>query len=75
MTSDVLFNKDTGTVWAEFSDGTSVLLGSADNDSQAYLVVGDVGLVRMSDWLPAYGPVRSCMVAIPDRWAPPPAPK
>lgn len=70
-TAEALYNRDTGNLWLEYPDSRTVQLGTADNPGLAYEALGRVGLIRTGNWLPAYGPVRSCTVGEPEGWTPP----
>lgn len=60
--AQALYNPVTSSVWLELPDGTSRPVGTARSRRDAYLVLGQAGLIRTSDWLPAYGPVVTATV-------------
>lgn len=57
-----LFNPVTTNIWLEMHDGTTRELGTATSRRDAYHVLGQSGLIRTSDWIPAYGPVVTATV-------------
>lgn len=61
------FNPATGRVWVEFDNGPTVQLSDARSAREAYQVIGRADLVRWSNWIPSYGPVRECRVGISAR--------
>lgn len=60
----IRWNRLTGNVWLAAEDnigGTD--LGQAFSQLDAYDLIGRAGFVRWSNMLPAYGPVRECLVS------------
>lgn len=54
---------DSGTVWLQRGDGSTVQLGNVGASRTAALkLIAQAGLVRTGDWLIEYGKVRSCTV-------------
>jgi hypothetical protein len=61
-----LFNLVTTVVWLQLPDGTTRELGAATGHRDACRVLGQSGLIRTGNWLPAYGPVVTATVRTPD---------
>lgn len=64
MTTTVAFyNTESGAVWVQPITGEARQLRKAADKSDAYTAIGEAGLVRVGNWLPAYGPVMSALLA------------
>jgi hypothetical protein len=59
-------NPESGNVWLEALGRETVHLGVARTQLDAYDLTASVdGLVRVGNWLPAYGSVNQCRVTVP----------
>lgn len=59
------FNRVTRAVWVD-AGSTASTLRTAVGRRDAYFALGEAGYVRFGNWVPAYGPVVSCPVALPE---------
>jgi hypothetical protein len=61
-------------VWLEALGRESIHLGTARTQLEAYDLTSSVdGLVRVGNWVPAYGPVNQCRITVPKDWSSSPA--
>jgi hypothetical protein len=59
----VFYNKNTGMAWIARPDNTVDVIGEKLRSQKAvFAVMAGIGLIRTGDFLPAYGPVKSCTV-------------
>lgn len=67
-TAEALYDRNTGKLWIEYPDARSLSLGSAENAGHAHARLKSLGLAPAGSWVSSHGPVRSCLVAVPDGW-------
>ena len=67
-TAEALYDKNTGKLWIEYPTGESVQLGAASGTGNAHSILTSLGLTPAGSWVTSYGPLRSCLVVVPDGW-------
>jgi hypothetical protein len=70
-TAEALYDKNTGKLWIEYPTGESIQLGAASGTGNAHSTLTSLGLTPAGSWVTSYGPLRSCLVGVPEGWVPP----